>query len=145
MTDFLRLAAMDEEDLKVISACVQDAVIRTGDMEYLPKERRMVVALNRFVWEKPADGKRTRFERRRSVLHFDRVESVASAGINRSEPGQVLLLLAVTFNPEEAPTGIVELHFSGGAGLRLKAECIEARLTDLGSAWETRHKPAHPE
>lgn len=144
VNDFLRLAALDEDDLKVISAHLQDGVLRIGDIDYLPKEKRFLVALNRFVWEKPATGMRKRYERRRSVLHFDRVLSVASNGIDARRREDVLSLLAISFTPTDAPGGTIELHFSGGAALRLGVECIEARLTDLGSAWETQHKPVHP-
>ncbi|MEC9245709.1 MAG: DUF2948 family protein, partial [Pseudomonadota bacterium] len=104
-------------------------------------------ACNRFVWENETRRsflKKTPHERRRSILHFDRVQHVRAAGIDRSRPDEVLSLLALNFIPsEEAPAGVVELIFSGGAALRLDVECIEARLTDLGAAWETPSRPRH--
>ena len=54
--DRIRLIALDEEDLAVLSAHVQDAVLKVGDIVYLPKERRFAVAMNRFIWEKADDG-----------------------------------------------------------------------------------------
>ena len=51
----LRLLAEDEEDLKIISAHVQDAVVRVGDLAYLPKARRFALLLNRYRWEDDAD------------------------------------------------------------------------------------------
>lgn len=139
----LKLVALDAEDLAIISAHVQDAVLKVGDLAWRTGEKRFALAMNRFVWEN-----RPRFfvkqnERRRSALHFDRVMSVTSTGIDRSKPEDVLSLLALRFLPGEAPAGEVELVFSGDGSIRLGVECIEARLTDLGAAWETSSRPSH--
>jgi len=144
-TDLLRLAAMDAEDLAVISACVQDGVIKVGEMTYLPREHRFVVAMNRFIWEK-AEGKRRDYERRRAALSFDRVKSVKLSRIDRNRPDAVLELLAVNFTPAAAkdePGGAILLVFAGGGAVQLDVEVIEVRLADLGSAWATTTKPAH--
>ena len=143
-TDQLRLAAVDEEDLSVLSAFVQDAVLKVGDMVYLPNERRFAVALNRFVWEKSEDGSRKDFERRRTALTFDRVLRVRTSGIERKEAERVLELLAVRFEATDAPEGRITLVFAGSALLEIEVEVIEARLADLGAAWATHAKPNHP-
>jgi DUF2948 family protein len=143
--DLLRLAAMDAEDLAVISACVQDAVMKVGDMTYLPREQRFVLAMNRFIWEK-AEGKRRDYERRRAALTFDRVKSVKLSRIDRNRPDAVLELLAVNFTPaapNDEPGGTVLLVFAGGGAVQLDVEVIEVRLADLGAAWATTAKPAH--
>ncbi len=139
----LKLAAFDEEDLAVLSAHVQDAVLKVGDMVYLPQERRFAVAMNRFIWEKAADGKRKAFERRRSVLSFDRVGAVRSSRIDRDRADAVLELLAVSFETADTPAGKVTLVFAGGGAVQLDVEVIEARLADLGAAWATSAKPEH--
>lgn len=141
--DRLKLAAIDEEDLAVVSAYVQDAVLKVGDMLYLPKERRFALAMNRFTWEKAEDGRRRDYERRRAALTFDRVMSVKSSSVDRARPDAVLELLAVSFAPSDAPAGHVTLFFAGGAAVQLAVEVIEARLADLGIAWATRAKPSH--
>jgi hypothetical protein len=141
--DQLRVAAIDEEDLAILSAYVQDAVLKVGDMVYLPKERRFAVAMNRFIWEKAGDGRREDYERRRAALTFDRVERVKTSGIDRARPDAVLELLAVSFTVSDAPAGYVTLVFAGGAAVRIDVEVIEARLADLGTAWATRAKPSH--
>jgi hypothetical protein len=141
--DRLKLAAIDEEDLGVISAYVQDAVLKVGDMAYLPKERRFAIAMNRFSWEKCDDGSRPDYERRRSALIFDRVTSVRTSRIDRSKPDEVLELLAVAFDPTDAPAGRVMLVFAGGGVVQVNVEVIEARMADLGVAWATRAKPHH--
>ena len=146
MTDIdqLKLAAIDEEDLRVLSAFVQDAVLKVGDMVYLPNERRFAAAVNRFVWEKAEEGARRDFERRRAALTFDRVLGVRTSGIDRSESGKILELLAVRFDTTEAPGGRITLVFAGSAMVEIEVEVIEARFADLGAAWATRAKPNHP-
>lgn len=139
----LKLVALDEADLTVISAHVQDAVMKIADLDYLPAQKRFVAALNRYVWENAQRLLAARHERRRAVLHFDRVLSVKSAGLDRERPDEVLSLLALRFEPAEPPAGIVELVFSGGATVRLEVECIEARLADLDAAWAAVARPRH--
>ncbi len=139
----LKLAAFDEEDLAVLSAHVQDAVLKVGDMVFLPQEGRFAIAMNRFIWEKAADGKRKAFERRRSALSFDRVRAVRSSRIDRDRPDAVVELLAVSFETADTPAGKVTLVFAGGGAVQLDVEVIEARLADLGAAWATSAKPEH--
>jgi hypothetical protein len=139
----LKLCAFDEEDLAVLSAHTQDAVLKVGDMVYLPQEGRFALAMNRFIWEKAADGKRKAYERRRSVLSFDRVRTVRTSRIDRKRPDAVLELLAVSFETADTPAGNVTLVFAGGGAVQLDVEVIEARLADLGAAWATSAKPEH--
>jgi len=139
----LKLVAFDEEDLAVISACVQDAVLKVGDLVYLPKERRFALGMNRFIWEKAADGSRKDYERRRAALTFDRVLSVKTSNIRRDRPDAVLDLLAVSFVATDAPAGVITIIFAGGGAVRLEVEVIETRLADLGAAWATRARPSH--
>lgn len=139
----LKLVALDEEDLKVISAHCQDAVLKTKDIAYFPAERRLVVAMNRFVWEKKTGFFRRDYERRRTALHFERVLSVKLSGVDRTRPEDVHELLAIRFTAGELPAGTIELVFAGDAAMRLEVEYIEARLADLGAAWETGSRPQH--
>lgn len=139
----LKLIALDEEDLAVISACVQDAVAKLSDLEFLAAQKRFVVVMNRFAWETGKPAFRHKYQRRRSVLHFERVTRVETSGIDQSSKEEVLSLLALEFVPAELPAGTVRLIFSGGATVRLTVECIEARLSDLGPAWETGLRPVH--
>lgn len=143
-----KLAALDAEDLAVVSAHVQDAVVRVGDLLWSPTERRFGLVMNRYAWEATDPrGDRGTGERRRAALQFDRVLAAKTCLIRRDVPDAVLSLLAVTFepaaDPAQAPSGAIVLTFAGGGGVRLEVECIEARLADLGAAWEARAKPAH--
>jgi hypothetical protein len=139
----LKLVALDEKDLEIVSAHVQDAVIKVGDLDYLLQSRRFIVPMNRFAWETPRTLFRRNNERRRSVLHFDRVQSAKLSGIDRSKPDDVLVLLALRFEAADAPAGSIDMVFSGSGAVRLSVECIEARLADLGAAWSAAARPRH--
>jgi hypothetical protein len=143
----LRLVALDAEDLDIFSAHLQDAVLRVADLTYLPAEQRFALIANRFNWEASDQagkaGRTQPFERRRSALHFERVQKVEAQGISRSDKDAVLELLAIRFEQTEAPAGHVDLIFAGGATVRLTVECVEARLKDLGAAWQTKSRPDH--
>jgi hypothetical protein len=146
MTDErLRLIALDADDLAVLSAHAQDAVMKVGDMHWLPREKHFVAAMNRFAWEAIRGGRvrRRNYQRRRAALHFARVLGIRSSGIDRAAADTVLSLLALRFEEAEPPSGEVVLEFSGGAAIRLKVECLEAQLSDLGPAWSTAHAPRH--
>ncbi len=142
MTD-LRLAAFDEEDLDVLSAQVQDAVLKVSGIDWRPREKRLILAMNRFAWDVRGTFTRRNDERRSAVLQFDRVRAVRSAGIRRDRAEDVLELLALRFLPSDTPSGTIELDFAGNATMRLDVECIEARLTDLGARWQASSRPLH--
>jgi hypothetical protein len=141
--DLLRLAALDEDDLTIISAHAQDAVAKVGDIDFLAASKKFALPLNRFAWEAKAGWFRRHDQRRRSLLSFDRVLGVRSTGIDRGKPDEILSLLALRFTAAEAPSGMVQLIFSGGAAIALDVECIEARLADTGGAWEASSRPVH--
>ncbi|HEV7438852.1 MAG TPA: DUF2948 family protein [Methylobacterium sp.] len=139
--ELLKLAALDAEDLTVISAHLQDAVLRAGDLTYLAAEHRFVLALRRFDWSL-REGEAPR--RRLAGVHFERVLGVRTRGIAPGQDSDAgLSLLAVTFEPGDAPSGTVTLVFSGGTAIRLDVECIEVRMKDLGPVWETETRPGH--
>jgi hypothetical protein len=138
----LKLTAFDADDLAVISAQMQDAVILAGDVRYLRRAGKLVLVANRFAWDETGDGQR-RFHRRRTGLHFDRVRDVKAQRIRQDNPQAVLSLLAITFEPSEEPSGKIRLDFSGGGRIEASVECIEAALDDLGPGWETAHMPSH--
>jgi hypothetical protein len=141
----VKLTALDASDLEVISAHMQDAVIKLADIRLLGAKKKFVLVANRFVWEAIHTGKRQPYERRRSGLQFARVLSARSVGIGQGAENDVLCLLSISFEPAEAPAGTIVLNFAGGGMIKLAVECIEAQLDDLGPAWETAHVPSHDE
>jgi hypothetical protein len=135
----LRLLAEDAADLEVISAALQDAVAKLGDIRWEPAARRLTLALNRFRWEAGANAG----ERVRSGLQLGSVLSVQARKLRRDAPRAVVSLLAVEFEPGEAPGGVILLRFAGDADLRCEVECIDAVLTDVSAPWGAKGRPAH--
>src|SRR5258708_28501575 len=131
----LKLLAFDEEDLSVVSAKFQDAIVRVADMAYLPGEKRFALVAARFDWIAALRGAA---ERCWAGLHFDRVLKVSQTAVPQAAPGAVLNLLAIRFLAADPPSGAIVLTFSGGAAVRLEVECIEAQMRDTGPRWRTR-------
>lgn len=140
MTD-LKLLALDTEDLEIVSAHIQDAVVRVGDMGYAKGDRRFVLLMNRYAWE--VGSKKGRGQRKRAGLHFDHVAAAHAEGFDMGAKDGVLELLTVAFEPVEVPGGRVLLTFAGGGRVRLDVECLEARLRDLGGVWAAKAEPRH--
>jgi hypothetical protein len=140
--DPLKLIALDQEDIEVVSAHLQDAAIKASDIHWRPAEKRVVVGLNRFNWE-VANGSTPEFRRCRAALRFERVLACRCRNVNAAAKEQTLNLLAVAFDESDPPGGAVVLTFSGGAALRLDVECLEAELADLGPSWVTECCPDH--
>jgi len=141
-SDPLKLIALDRDDLEVVSAHLQDAVVKIGEILWRPAEHRVVIALNRFDWEAAQDTTPS-WQRRRAALRFDRVMSCKCRDLDCGAKEQVLNLLAVEFSESNAPGGVVTLLFSGGGALRLEVECLEAEAVDLGPVWTTARCPEH--
>lgn len=133
----LRLLAQDADDLQVISAALQDAVCKVGDIQFDLAARTLTLTLNRFCWEGPAPS------RARSALQLGFVRGVQARRVRQALPDAVLELLAIGFEPLEAPGGWVVLSFAGGGDLRCEVECIDAVLADLSAPWPTRRTPRH--
>lgn len=133
----LRLLAQDPDDLAIISAAMQDAVAKVGDIAYEPKARLLTVAFNRYRWE--AEGG----ARVRAGLQLGGVLKVQTRKIRRGVRDAVLEVLAVTFDPGEAPAGVVTISCAGGGDLRVEVECVDAVLADISQPWSTPRTPAH--
>jgi hypothetical protein len=140
----LRLRAADAEDLAVISACLQDALVAVRDLAYDPAARTFVLVANRFRWEsRDTDAREDApFERILCGVAFDAVDSVAYRGFQRSEEDRILSLLAIRAEPRPAGATI-ELDFAGNAAIRLTAAAISCRARDFGEAWPTSWRPGH--
>ena len=123
----LRLVALDEDDLAVLSANLQDTRVLVRDLAYLPPQKRFALAGKRFDWVAAANGG---CERCATGLHFERVLGVARSGFGQEASDRELNLLAIHFEPTDAPAGRVTLTFSGGAAIRLDVECLEAQMRD---------------
>jgi hypothetical protein len=140
----LKLAAADAEDLQILSARLQDAVVKLKNFVWLPRKRRFAAVVNRLAWE---DGGKTRV---RAGLHFDGVLKVQSSKVKLGAGEAVVSILTVTFTPNGAkenedadPGGVIEIVLAGGGALRLTVECIDAELADMSGPWAAIGTPDH--
>jgi hypothetical protein len=140
--ELLKLVALDQDDLEVVSTHLQDATLSVGDVHWRPSEKRLVMSLARFDWEGSL-GEAPQFQRRRTALRFDRVNAIKCRNVNCKEKQAMLNLLAVEFAESDPPGGVVTLIFSGGAAVRLEVECLECELVDLGPVWAATCCPRH--
>jgi len=138
----LKLVALDKDDIEVVSAHVQDARVRVGDILWQPRDHRFVMALNRFDWMTAVDAKAD-YRRCRTALRFERVLGCKCRGLDQTNKNAELNLLAVEFAERDSPAGNVTLTFSGGGTIRLDVECLEAELADLGEVFTAALCPDH--
>lgn len=152
MTLPIKLRAKDDEDLKVVSACLQDAIVPIGDMCYQSKEKRFVAVANRFMWEaaeagevgvpleagEDGDGELYPFQRVHTAVRIENVTAVRSRGIDRRNRKLVLELLSL----EKIDQGLI-LHFAGGGCVRIESPDWRMLVEDIGDPWPTACKPNH--
>lgn len=129
----LRLIAQAADDVPVISALVQDAVFPATEMRFDAKRRQLVLLVNRFRWEDRARAERQGrpYERVQSLLVINDALSVASNGIDRSDPDTVLSLLSLDFTPGADGTGTLTLWLAGDGAVRVAVECLDLTLRDV--------------
>jgi Protein of unknown function (DUF2948) len=144
----LKLVALDKDDIAVVSAHVQDALLKVGDILWQPRERRFLMALDRFDWMNAVEASGNKssnpdYRRCRTALRFERVKACKCRGLDQANKDATLNLLAVEFAEDDAPAGTVLLTFSGGGAIRLQVECLEAELADLGEAHAAVICPDH--
>ena len=142
----LNLGAQDVDDIKVLSALVQDSLFPITEMTWQAKQRRFGLLLNRFRWEEGARGQ-TAPERVQSVLVVDNVMSVASQGVDRAETDMILSVLSATFEAGDDGAGDIVFTLAGDGAVRLSVEAIEMTLKDVTRPYKAPSKkaPSHPE
>jgi hypothetical protein len=138
----LKLRAEDADDLAVISAVVQDALISVKDLTYDRAARSFTLVANRFRWEGRPHGadRSVAFERTLCAVRFDEVDGAGYRGFRRRDDDRILSLL--TIRPGEK-AGTIDLEFSGGATVRLKISAIRIYASDVGEPWPTAWQPDH--
>jgi len=129
----LRLVAQDGEDLKVIAALVQDAVLPVTELKFDARRRRFAVLLNRFRWEDRQEAERVgrAYERVRSLLVVEDVRKVQSFGFDRADKDLVLSILSISFEAGEDGTGRLTMTLAGDGAIALDVEALEVRLDDV--------------
>ena len=139
----LKLIARTIEDLRVISAHLQDSIVKTSDIANLKKNRIFLMQLNRFMWEDVEKGVFRKNKRIRTVLKFENILKVASKNVDQNKNDRFLDFLAIETIKMPDKNYEMNLIFSGDIVLKLIAEAIEVTLDDQGSPWESKNKPEH--
>tara|TARA_B110000211_G_scaffold170094_1_gene191955 strand:+ start:2150 stop:2593 length:444 start_codon:yes stop_codon:yes gene_type:complete len=139
----LKLLATSEEDLKVIAAHLQDAIVAIQETANLKKNRIFLIQLNRFMWEDVEKGIFRKNKRIRTILKFDNIISVSSKNINTGDKKNFLDFLTIESNLLPDKSYEIKLVFSGDCVIKIKAEVIDATLDDQGSPWESKTQPKH--
>jgi hypothetical protein len=138
----LRLLAEDDDDLRIISAALQDAISTVGEINYEPKAQRLTIALNRFCWECSEEEP----VRIRAGLQLGGVLGVKSRDMAMNAKNTMVSILALTFMPSAAegdPGGAIMIHLACGADIRAEVECVDAVLSDLSEPWPAHAAPTH--
>ena len=139
----LKLIARTTEDLRVISAHLQDSIVKTSDIANLKKNRIFLMQLNRFMWEDVEKGVFRKNKRIRTVLKFENILKVASKNVDQNKNDRFLDFLSIETIKMPDKNYEMNLIFSGDAVLKLVAEAIEVTLDDQGSPWVSKNKPEH--
>ena len=139
----LKLIAKTNEDLRVISAHLQDSIVKISDIASLKKNKIFLIQLNRFMWEDVEKGVFRKNKRIRTVLKFENVLKVTSKNVNQKKNDRFLDFLAIEMFKMPDKNFEMNLIFSGDVVIKLLVEAIEVTLDDQGSPWESKNKPRH--
>jgi len=139
----LKLIARTEEDLRIVSAHLQDSIVNVSDIANLKKNKIFLMQLNRFMWEDVEKGVFRKNKRIRTVLKFENVLNVLSKNINQAKKDKFLDFLAIETNITPDNNYEMKITFAGNSIIRIIAEVIEVTLDDQGEAWDTKNKPKH--
>ena len=139
----LKLIARTEEDLKVVSAHLQDSIANLSDIANLHNNRIFLMQLNRFMWEDVEKGVFRKNKRIRTVLKFENVIRVISKNINQIKKDKFLDFLAIETNKMPDNNYEMKIVFAGDSIIKVISEVIEVTLDDQGESWDTKNMPKH--
>ena len=139
----LKLIARTEEDLRVVSAHLQDSIASISDVANLKKNNIFLMQLNRFMWEDVEKGVFRKNKRIRTILKFENVLNVVSRNINQKKKDNFLDFLAIESNITPDNNYEMKIIFAGDSIIRVLSEVLEVTLDDQGEAWDTKNKPKH--
>ena len=139
----LKLIARTEEDLRVVSAHLQDSIVSVADIANLKKNKIFLMQLNRFMWEDVEKGVFRKNKRIRTILKFENVMNVLSINITQLKKDKFLDFLAIETSITPDKNYEMKIIFAGDSIIRIISEVIEVTLDDQGEAWDTKNKPKH--
>tara|TARA_B100001027_G_scaffold170517_1_gene122006 strand:+ start:65 stop:508 length:444 start_codon:yes stop_codon:yes gene_type:complete len=141
----LKLIARSVEDLRVVSAHLQDAIVNINDIANLKKNKILLLQLNRFMWEDVEKGVFRKNKRIRTVLKFENIIKVKSRNIDQAGKDKFLDFLTIETKQMIDNNYEMKILFAGDSIIKIIAEAIEVTLDDQGEAWDTKNKPKHKE
>ncbi|MEC7150711.1 MAG: DUF2948 family protein [Pseudomonadota bacterium] len=139
----LKLIARTTEDLRVVSAYLQDSIVNITNIASLEKNKIFLMQLNRFMWEDIEKGVFRKNKRIRCILKFENVLKVFSKNIIQSKKDKFLDFLTIETNQMPDNNYEMKIVFAGDSIIKIISEAIEVTLDDQGQAWETKNKPKH--
>ena len=139
----LKLIGNNHEDLKVISAYIQDSIVAVRDMVFLEQNRIFIMIINRFMWENVEKGAPRQNKRIRCAIKFEEVLKVKSKEINQKRKNKRLECLAIKCNEISNNNYEIKIFFAGDSIITLISEAVEVVMYDLGKAWDVKHIPEH--
>ena len=139
----LKLNAVSQNDLQVMSAHLQDSITQIKNIAHLKKNRIFLIQFNRFMWEDVEKGVFRKNKRVLSVLKFENVINVYSKNLNQKNKERFLDFLAIESKFLSDKNYEIKLNFAGDILIKLNTEVIECFLEDISDPWETKNKPKH--
>ena len=139
----LKLIGKNKEDLKVISAYLQDSVVTVKDIVFLKQNKTFIMLANRFIWEDVEKGVFRKNKRIRCAVKFEEVIEVRSQNINQKNKNKPLECLAIKCSSIFENDYEIKFFFSGAITITIISEVIEATMHDIGAPWNVKHLPIH--
>ena len=128
----LKLIARTVEDLRVVSAYLQDAIVNLNEIANLKKNKILLLQLNRFMWEDVEKGVFRKNKRIRTILKFENVIKVNSKNINQLKKDKFLDFLTIETNQMPDKNYEMNIVFAGDSVIKIVSEVIEVTLDDQG-------------
>ena len=139
----LRLIGKNQDDLKVISAYLQDSIVIVRDIAFLKKNMTFIMIVNRFMWEDVEKGVFRQNKRIRCAVKFEEVLKVKSQNINQRNKNKPLEYLATKCSLTFDKTYEINIFFAGDSIITIISEAIEVVMYDIGKPWDVKYMPIH--
>jgi hypothetical protein len=129
----LLLKAYDAEDLEVLSALCQDAVVPMGEISFDAERRCFAMLLNRFRWEDQprAEARGRAVERVQSILMIEDVLQAQSSNLDATDKDLIISILSLSFEAGTDGAGRLDVVLAGDGAVALSVEALNVTLKDV--------------
>ena len=139
----LKLIGKNQEDLKVISAYLQDSIVKIKDIVFLKQNGTFIMIVSRFMWEDVEKGVFRQNKRIRCAVKLEEVLKVKTLNINQKNKNKLLECLAIKCSLTFEEIYKIKFFFAGNGIITVISEAIEIVMYDLGKSWNVKHVPKH--